>query len=298
MIKGHSNTDNPNGALLMYREMQVLGYTPDHFTFPFVLKACAAVLDIRFGKCVHSRIFKNGASDAIRVFKEMECEGVEPNEITMVNVLVACAQCRDLETGRWVHERVRQIGFDSRSNVILGTAILDIMVELTQFAGFSPDEATLLSLFGSCAHLGALRLGQGLHACVEKTNFAEDVAVGTSIMDMYAKTGDTESAFQIFNGLSRKDVTAWTSMITGFAMHGHGEEALHLFSEMLRDGSVTPDHITFIGVLTISSKVKFLCRELTTVEAINRTKLTVLCPFSKQMILCDTDVASADGWQC
>ncbi|KAF9605520.1 hypothetical protein IFM89_017539 [Coptis chinensis] len=313
---------------IQLKEMQVLGYTPDHFTFPFVLKACAAVLDIRFGKCVHSRIFKNGyesdlysstslmhvyvccadlgsgeklfeespkwnvvgwttliagyvnndrASDAIRVFKEMECEGVEPNEITMVNVLVACAQCRDLETGRWVHERVWRIGFDPRSNVILGTAMLDMYAKCgslnvaralfnempernvvawnsmigaynqygrandtlklfvdMQFAGFSPDEATLLSLFGSCAHLGALRLGQGLHACVEKTNFAEDVAVGTSIMDM-------------------KDVTAWTSMITGFAMHGHGEEALHLFTEMLRDGSVTPDHITFIGVLTACS---------------------------------------------
>ncbi|KAF5178945.1 mitochondrial editing factor [Thalictrum thalictroides] len=55
MIKGHFNTKNPAGALDMYKEMQRLGYSPDHFTFPFVLKACAAIVDVRVGKCVHNR---------------------------------------------------------------------------------------------------------------------------------------------------------------------------------------------------------------------------------------------------
>ncbi|KAF5178944.1 Pentatricopeptide repeat-containing protein [Thalictrum thalictroides] len=352
MIKGHSNTKNPAGALVMYKKMQRLGYSPDHFTFPFVLKACAAIVDVRVGKCVHNRVLKTGfesdlyantslihmyvccadlesgeklfdespkwnvvgwatmiagyvnndrASDAIRVFKEMEFQGVEPNEITIVNVLVACAHCRDLETGKWVHDCIGQLGFCSRrlnssSNVILDTAILEMyakcgslkvarayfnempernivawnsmigaynqygqaseafrLFEEMRLSGLEPDEATMLSLLSACAKLGALSLGQGLHAYVEKTNIAEHVSVQTSVMDMYAKTGDRQSAFQIFSGLHRKDVKAWTSMIMGLAMHGHGKEALNMFSQMQRDESVSPDHITYLGVLSACS---------------------------------------------
>ncbi|XP_043726062.1 putative pentatricopeptide repeat-containing protein At3g05240 isoform X2 [Telopea speciosissima] len=342
LIKGSSNGKNPDDALSMYRKMQRRGYSPDHFTFPFVLKACALINDRNYGMCVHDRIVKTGfesdlyasislihmyasctdmeaseklfekipkwnvvswttliagyvnnnqAGKAVNVFKEMELQGVQPNEITMVNVLVACAQARDLETGRWVHQRVRQ-----NSNVILSTAIVDMYAKCgylkvardlfdkmprrnvvawnsmigaynqydrshealslfadMQNARLTPDETTLLSVLGACAHHGTLCLGQGIHAYIEKTHIGTDVVIGTSLMNMYAKTGETQSSLQIFNGLQKKDVTAWTSMIIGLAMHGRGGEALKLFKEMQRDKDVKPDHITFIGVLCACS---------------------------------------------
>ncbi|XP_010278192.1 PREDICTED: putative pentatricopeptide repeat-containing protein At3g05240 [Nelumbo nucifera] len=354
MIRGNCNYNNPDGALSMYKKMQHRGYSPDHFTFPFVLKACAMVNDHNYGTCVHSRIVKTGfesdmyasvslthmyvccadmeagerlfgktpkwnvvawttliagyvnnnrPSKAIRVFKEMDLQKIEPNEITLVNVLVACAQNRDIESGRWVHERVRQSGFDpfrsnanANSNVVLATALMDMYAKCgslkvardlfdkmpqrnvvawnsmigaynqygrathalnlflqMQMAGFEPDEGTFLSVLGACAHLGALGLGQGLHAHVEKTNIGKDVAIGTCLMDMYAKAGDTRSAVHVFRSLPEKDVKAWTSMIIGLAMHGHGEEALSLLKEMQGSDDVTPDHITYIGVLCACS---------------------------------------------
>ncbi|KAJ4968746.1 hypothetical protein NE237_015447 [Protea cynaroides] len=343
LIRGRSNGNNPDEALSMYKKMQRRGYSPDHFTFPFVLKACALTNDQNYGMCVHDRIVKTGfesdlyasislmhmyascadmeataqlfdkipkrnvvawttliagyvnnnrAGEAVKVFKEMEVQGVQPNDITMVNVLVACAQARDLETGRLIHQRVCQ----SDSNVILSTAIVDMyakcgslklarelfdkmpqrnivawnsmigaynqydrsnealsLFEDMQYAGFTPDETTLLSVLGACAHHGALSLGQGIHAYIEKTHIGTHVVIGTSLMNMYAKTGETQSALQIFNGLEKKDVTAWTSMIIGLAMHGRGGEALTLFKEMERDKNVIPDHITYIGVLCACS---------------------------------------------
>ncbi|MGV8048543.1 hypothetical protein PJP07_30545, partial [Mycobacterium kansasii] len=77
---------------------------------------------------------------------------------------------------------------------------------------------TLLSLLGACAQLGALGLGQGAHAYIEKNNIHKDIAISTSLLDMYAKTGDTHSALRIFRHLPRKDVITWTSMIIGLAM--------------------------------------------------------------------------------
>ncbi|XP_068317232.1 putative pentatricopeptide repeat-containing protein At3g05240 [Pyrus communis] len=51
---------------------------------------------------------------------------------------------------------------------------------------------------------------------------------------MYAKIGDAGSAQRIFEDLQKKDVMAWTSMIIGLAMHGHGcfDEAMRLLEEM------------------------------------------------------------------
>ncbi|KAL5708564.1 hypothetical protein ACHQM5_019348 [Ranunculus cassubicifolius] len=347
ILKGHSKSHNPIAALLLYTKMQHLGYSPDHHTFPFILKACANDIDVKFGKCVHDQIVKTGfevdvyastslihmymccggvgdaekvfdempkrnvvgwtslisgyvgngrAKDAIRVFKEMELEGVEGNEISMVNVLVACGQCRDLEMGRWVHERIRQMGFDSSENIVVGNTLLDMYAKCgcldvarglfdgmarrnvvvwnsmigaynqcgqasealklfvsMRLSGVKPDEATMLGLLGACANLEALGLGQGLHAYIEKTDIVAHVSIGTSLMVMYAKSGDRHSAFQIFSCLPKKDVKAWTSMIMGLAKHGHGKEAVDLFSEMQKAGNVNPDEITYIGVLTACS---------------------------------------------
>ncbi|XP_008801840.3 putative pentatricopeptide repeat-containing protein At3g05240 [Phoenix dactylifera] len=347
MIRGLSGSDQPEAALSMYRDMLYSGLSPDNFTYPFALKACARISDHRSGRCIHGRATKTGyeadvyvfsslihmhassgdmdlarrlfekatnrnvvswttmiagyvdnaqPTEAIRMFRVMELEGVVPNEITMVHVLVACAQSRDLETGRWVHRRLHQLGIDpTRSNVVLASALLDMYArcgslktaremfekmpqrnevswntmigaynqygrsnEVFQLfkemctAGMRPDKVTLLGLLGACAENGAMVLGQGIHAYVEKTGGGKDVAISTSLMDMYAKTGDAQRAFQIFGSLEERDVLAWTSMIICLAMHGHGMEAVDVFREMQQEG-VAPDHITFIGVLTACS---------------------------------------------
>jgi len=72
---------------------------------------------------------------------------------------------------------------------------------------------------------------------------------------MYAKIGDAGSSQQIFCKMEKKDVMAWTSMIVGLAMHGHGEEALSTFKRMQEDAALIPDEITYIGVLCACSRV-------------------------------------------
>ncbi|KAK1581200.1 hypothetical protein Q3G72_003979 [Acer saccharum] len=86
-------------------------------------------------------------------------------------------------------------------------------------SGFDPDKATFLSVISSCGKAGDLALGQSFHAYVLKMNICKDVA----IVDMYAKSGDAESARKVFSELKTKDTMAWTSMIIGLAMHGDGE---------------------------------------------------------------------------
>ena len=354
MIRGYSNSDTPAEALIMYGEMRQSGFSPDHFTYPFALKACSAIVDRDCGRSVHNCVVKAGfevgvhsstallhmyaccgdmeaglkvfeaipkwnvvawaslisglvsnnrASEAIRVFKDMESSDVEPNEIMMVNVLVACARTGDLEAGKWVHDRINGLGYDPflsgrDYNIILATAIvdmyakcgsletarelfekmpqrnsvswnsmiyaynkhgraeesLDLFVDM-QISGFLPDQATFVAVIGACASLGALALGQCLHACIAKNGMSKDLSIGTSLVHMYAKTGDLVSARRVFDTLQRKDVEAWTTMIVGLAINGHGAEALTTFESMQDDATTAPDQITYIGVLSACSHV-------------------------------------------
>ena len=75
-----------------------------------------------------------------------------------------------------------------------------------------------------------------------------DAFMGSALIDMYCKCGSIERAFMVFRGLTEKDVNVWTTMITGFAFHGHGNKALELFSEMQRD--VMQNEVTCVAILT------------------------------------------------
>ena len=54
-----------------------------------------------------------------------------------------------------------------------------------------------------------------------------------------------------------RDVVAWNAIISGYAQHGHGEEALNCFETMKSEG-FSPDAITFTSVLNACAIMKFL----------------------------------------
>jgi pentatricopeptide repeat protein len=53
-----------------------------------------------------------------------------------------------------------------------------------------------------------------------------------------------EDACRVFNKLPSHDVVSW-NVLGGYAMHGHGKEALKNFEQMCEEG-VQPNNITFI----------------------------------------------------
>jgi pentatricopeptide repeat protein len=66
---------------------------------------------------------------------------------------------------------------------------------------------------------------------------------------MYAKCGAVDQAAAVFDGMARRDVYTYASMIAGLATHGRAEEALALFSALRRAG-VRPNGVALLGVLS------------------------------------------------
>lgn len=122
-----------------------------------------------------------------------------------------------------------------------------------------PDQVTVTVALSACAETGALEMGEWIHAFVRcKQGLNRDVCLDNALINMYAKCGDVVTARKVFDGMRNKDVTTWTSMIVGHAVHGQACEALQLFSEMSTsrdkgDCVMTPNDVTFIGVLMACS---------------------------------------------
>uniref|UniRef100_A0A2C9USH3 GDT1 family protein n=1 Tax=Manihot esculenta TaxID=3983 RepID=A0A2C9USH3_MANES len=110
------------------------------------------------------------------------------------------------------------------------------------------DKFTLTSIVSACASKGILELGMQVHAHIQKIGHKVDAHLYSSLIDMYAKCGSLNDAIKIFKQINDLNVVLWTSMISGFGLHGQGHEAIELFECMMNEG-IIPNEITFIGVL-------------------------------------------------
>ncbi|KAG2290264.1 hypothetical protein Bca52824_049868 [Brassica carinata] len=141
-----------------------------------------------------------------------------------------------------------------RHGILPGSfALISSLSSCASFKGQRLDNfmyATVLSAFASVA---TLERGMEVHACSVRACLESDVVVGSALVDMYSKCGRVDYALRFFSAMPVKNSYSWNSMISGYARHGQGEEALKLFENMKLDGQTPPDHVTFVGVLSACS---------------------------------------------
>lgn len=193
--------------------------------------------------------------DALKVFDEMP----ERSSVTWNVLISGLVKWGELEWARDVfdHMPVR--------NVVSWTAIIDgytrqnrheeaagLFWKMVAHFGLEPTEITLLTIFPSISNLGALKICESVHAYAEKKGFkVSDVRIANSLVDCYSKCGCVDSASRVFDEMSaeRKNLVSWTSMISGFTMHGMGKEAVESFEMMKKDGH-EPNRVTFLSILS------------------------------------------------
>ncbi|KAM0924204.1 hypothetical protein ACQ4PT_005026 [Festuca glaucescens] len=123
--------------------------------------------------------------------------------------------------------------------------------------GIRCNAVTFSAVLLACAHAGTIQTGKRIHNQVVRMGLEENVYVGTSVVDMYSKCGRVEMARKAFEKIKEKNVLSWSALITGYGMHGHGQQALDVFDEMRRSGQ-NPNYITFISVLAACSHAGLL----------------------------------------
>ncbi|KAA8541104.1 hypothetical protein F0562_025067 [Nyssa sinensis] len=181
---------------------------------------------------------------ALHLFLQMRYSGLNPDWFSISSLLLACAHLKSLQNGKEIQ------GFAYRNGLETDPFIDEALNLFRQMVsnGIQPYEIAIMSVFGACSQLSALQLGKEIHCFALKAHLTEDIFVGCSIIDMYAKCGSIEQSQRIFDRLKEKDEASWTVMIAGYGIHGRGKEAIELFEKMKRL-RLKPDGFTFIGIL-------------------------------------------------
>ncbi|KAF3499355.1 hypothetical protein F2Q69_00041351, partial [Brassica cretica] len=121
-----------------------------------------------------------------------------------------------------------------------------------QRQGVRPSFPSLISVLSVCGALASLEYGRQVHAHLVRCRFDVDVYVASVLMTMYVKCGELVKAKLVFDRFPSKDVIMWNSIISGYASHGLGEEALKVFHEMPSSGTM-PNKVTIVAILTACS---------------------------------------------
>ncbi|XAR69448.1 hypothetical protein NMG60_11001028 [Bertholletia excelsa] len=116
--------------------------------------------------------------------------------------------------------------------------------------GIRPDDHILPSATKACALLSRSDIGRSLHCLAVKTGFDDDVFVGSSVTDMYAKCGEISDARKMFDVMPERNVVSWSGMIYGYTQLGEDEEALKLFKQALLE-DLNVNDFTFSSVIRV-----------------------------------------------
>ncbi|KAK8945041.1 Pentatricopeptide repeat-containing protein [Platanthera zijinensis] len=118
--------------------------------------------------------------------------------------------------------------------------------------GRSPNHITVSLILPACDPVGGILAGKQIHGFAVRRDLDSNIFVGTALVDMYSKCGGINYAEKVFDCMKERNRVTYTTMITAFGQHGHGEKALLLFKRMQLLG-IPPDAITFVGLISACS---------------------------------------------
>ncbi|XWS11858.1 hypothetical protein CRYUN_Cryun37aG0037100 [Craigia yunnanensis] len=241
-----------------------VGFKPDVYTFPCVLRTCGAVPNLetdlmtmmsvisaceslgdeRLGREIHGYVIVTGMSDDVSVCNSL---------IQMYPSL-----------GRWetaekVFDRMEWRDVVSWTAMISGyenNVLPDKAVDTyrtMELQGFMPDEITVASVLSACACLGKLDMGIKLHELAKRAGLISYIIVANMLIDMYSKCKCIDKALEVFHNIPDKDVISWTAIILGLRLNNRCFEALIFFRQM--KVGLKPNSVTLVSVLSACARI-------------------------------------------
>lgn len=123
-----------------------------------------------------------------------------------------------------------------------------------RLAGLAPTEYTFVGLLTACIRRGNPRLGSQVHALAVKGRCCGgSLLVANALLGMYVKCGRFDDALRVFDGMERRDVSSWNTVLSGLVELGRYEEAFELFGDM-RSSGVGADRFSLSALLTAATE--------------------------------------------
>lgn len=274
MIKGYSDSTEPEQALLLYSEMISKSVPHNTHTLPFLLRACSKLPTSEGTMQIHARVVKMGfGSDVFAINTLLHAYAVF-GRVEIARLLFTHAPRRDIVSWNTMingYAKCGEVGVAFKlfrempeRNVVSWTSMISGFVKVGMneealnlfhdmlIAHVKPDNVALVSSISACAHLGAVDQGRWIHMYIDRNQIKIDQELYCALIDMYGNCGHMEEALEVFTKSKKKCVSIWTAAISGFAIHGQAREAMDFYIQMQKAG-IKPNLITLTAILTACS---------------------------------------------
>ncbi|CAA7388640.1 unnamed protein product [Spirodela intermedia] len=191
MLKGYTLNSYPAAAALFFAgEVLRRGLPPDHYTFPYVLKACAAMADPKLGAQVHGSLVKTPGAGA---------------DIFVLNSLLDMYwKCGLSELARLVFRRIPQPNTTTSNIMISGFLGMDELDSARELFDGMPlrDVVSWNTLMSAYARAGEMELARKLFDEMPKRN----IVSWNALISGYSQNGQVEEATSVFSQMLHSGV--------------------------------------------------------------------------------------------
>eukprot|EP00268_Persea_americana_P003699 TRINITY_DN11127_c0_g2_i1.p1 TRINITY_DN11127_c0_g2~~TRINITY_DN11127_c0_g2_i1.p1 ORF type:complete len:682 (+),score=120.26 TRINITY_DN11127_c0_g2_i1:162-2207(+) len=230
---------------------------------------------------------------ALELFRSMP----HKNVFSWNAVITGFTKCGELETARQLFNEMPERNATAWNSIIHGyvrhgrpheALWLFKSLSLDPTDSLQVDNFVLATIVGASANLAALDCGRQIHARIVVSAVELDLVLGSSLVNMYGKCRDLDSAGHMLDLMTEPDdfslsalissyadcgrltdarrlfqkrnsqsVVVWNSMIAGCVSNNQGEEALELFNRM-RSEMIRADPSTFANAFTACASLGVL----------------------------------------
>ncbi|KAH7294593.1 hypothetical protein KP509_27G008800 [Ceratopteris richardii] len=116
-------------------------------------------------------------------------------------------------------------------------------------ASLNSESQIYVEILKVCAEFKYLEQGSKLHAYILDKNLLEsEIAIGNTLISMYAKCDDLIKAQNVFDELPARNVVSWNALLAGYARQGLNAEVLARYQKMQNEG-IPPNAVTYLCIL-------------------------------------------------
>ncbi|XP_022741703.1 pentatricopeptide repeat-containing protein At3g51320 [Durio zibethinus] len=277
VIKAYSFSSFPHQALFFYFRMLSNGcFVPNSYTFVPLLGSCAKIGCFKYAQKCHGQAVKFGAINKLQVQNSLihmyGCCGVidlamkvlvemsERDLVSWNSFIDGCVKVWDLSLAHKLFDAMRKKNVISWNIMINGYlkggnpgCSLKLFREMVK-TGFVGNEKTVVSVLSACCKSARLKEGRSVHGFLIKNGLKSNIIIDTALLNFYCNCQKVGLARRMFDKIKNRNLVCWNAMILGHCIHGNPEDGLKLFMDMMdqnkiREGDISPDEITFVGVL-------------------------------------------------
>ncbi|PON82362.1 Tetratricopeptide-like helical domain containing protein [Trema orientale] len=220
---------------------------PDDETYPFVLRSCNGLGDVRNGERVHGHVLKLGFdSFGLVVAALEEIYGQSGDFVSETELVDGNNSFSGLDYWNVLITEAAQNGKGEESFRLF---------KRMRMEKIEPSSLTMINLLRSSVSLNSMSVGKGVHCLVLVSNLGENLSVNTALLSFYAKLGALNDARLLFEKMPQKDCVVWNIMISANSRNGCPKEAIQLLRGMGRSG-IRADLFTALPAISSVTQLK------------------------------------------